>query len=288
MHLPGMVYASIERTPFMGGRIASYDAKEALAQPGVLDVVELKAPEGPPGFNNIEGLAVIADNTWAAARARDSLSVKWQDSPHSEHDSTAYLDELEARVGGGPGEVARERGDVDAALEGAASVVEASYRTPYLAHAPMEPPATLARVSDAGCELWACTQNPQATQSAVASALGLEPAAVTVHVTLLGGGFGRKSKPDYSVEAALLAAHVGKPVLVTWTREDDIHHDYFHSCSAQYFRASLDDAGEVTSWLARQLRRRFPRPSTARPRTSATAVSARLLDRCPLQHPTCG
>ncbi len=252
MHLPGMVYASIERTPFMGGRIASYDAKEALAQPGVLDVVELKAPEGPPGFNNIEGLAVIADNTWAAARARDSLSVKWQDSPHSEHDSTAYLDELEARVGGGPGEVARERGDVDAALEGAASVVEASYRTPYLAHAPMEPPATLARVSDAGCELWACTQNPQATQSAVASALGLEPAAVTVHVTLLGGGFGRKSKPDYSVEAALLAAHVGKPVLVTWTREDDIHHDYFHSCSAQYFRASLDDAGEVTSWLARQ------------------------------------
>jgi len=252
VHFPDMVYASIERTPFLGGRIASYDAAAARKVKGVLDVVELKAPEGPAAFNNIEGLAVIASNTWSAIKARQRLTVKWQPSEHSEHSADTYLDELQKKVAGGPGEVARERGDVDAAFTAASQLVEASYRTPYLSHAPMEPPMTVAKVSSKRCEIWACTQNPQATQAAVASAMGLEDEAVTVHVTLLGGGFGRKSKPDYSVEAARLAAHVGKPVQVAWTREDDIRHDYFHSCSAQYYRAALDDQGTVTAWLARQ------------------------------------
>ncbi|WP_116365366.1 xanthine dehydrogenase family protein molybdopterin-binding subunit [Parahaliea mediterranea] len=250
--LPGMVYASIERTPHLGGRIAAYDGAAARKVGGVLDVVELKAPQGAPGFNNVEGLAVIARNTWSAIKGRKALDVKWTPSEHSDHDSEAYLDALQEKVRAGAGTVARERGDVDAALAAAGKVVEASYRTPYLAHAPMEPPVTVARVADERCEVWACTQNPQATQSAVAEALGLDKKAVTVHVTLLGGGFGRKSKPDYSVEAARLAAHVGKPVQVAWTREDDIRHDYYHSCSAMFLKAALDDAGNATAWLARQ------------------------------------
>lgn len=250
--LPGMVYASIERTPHLGGRIAAYDAEAAREVAGVLDVVELQAPEGPPAFNNVEGLAVIASNTWSAIKGREALSVQWRTSPHSDHDSAAYLDELQARVSSGPGQVARERGDVDKAFGDADKVVEAAYRTPYLAHAPMEPPATLARVDGERCEVWACTQNPQATQAAVAKALGLDKSAVTVHVTLLGGGFGRKSKPDFSVEAALLAAHVGKPVQLTWTREDDVRHDYYHACSAMVFRGALDGEGRATAWLARQ------------------------------------
>lgn len=250
--LPDMVYASIERTPHLGGRIASWDGTAARKVRGVLDVVELKAPEGPPAFNNVEGLAVIADNTWSAIRARQSLRVKWEPSPHSGHDADSYLEGLAKAVAGGSGRVARERGDVDAALAAAERVVEATYRTPYLAHASMEPPATVARVDGGTCEIWACTQNPQATQAAVAGALDLPKEAVTVHVTLLGGGFGRKSKPDFSVEAARLAAHVGKPVQLTWTREDDIRHDYYHACSAMHFRAALDGDGPPDAWLARQ------------------------------------
>ncbi len=252
VHLPGMLYASIERTPWLQGRIASYDSSAALKVKGVLDVVELVAVAGAPGFNPIEGVAVIATNNHSALKGRVALKVNWRKSEHSDHDSGAYLDELAARVEGGTGEVRRQRGDVDAALASAASVVEATYRTPYLAHASMEPPVATARVTDERCEIWACTQTPQATQRAVAEALELDVAAVTVHVTLLGGGFGRKSKPDFSVEAARLASHVGKPVQVVWSREDDIRHDYFHACSAQHFKGALDDTGKVTAWLARE------------------------------------
>lgn len=252
VHLPDMLYASIERRPWLQGRIASYDPAEAKKVQGVLDVVELKAESGAPGFNPLEGLAVIATNSFSALRGREKLSVSWNESAHSEHDSGAYLDELASRVEGGPGKVQRARGDVDAALAAAQTVVEASYRTPYLAHASMEPPVATARVEGGRCEVWAPTQAPQTTQREVARALELDLEDVTVHVTLLGGGFGRKSKPDFSIEAARLAAHVGRPVQVLWTREDDIRHDYFHACSAQYYKAGLDQAGAVTAWLARE------------------------------------
>ncbi|MDO8863593.1 molybdopterin-dependent oxidoreductase [Haliea sp. E1-2-M8] len=252
VHVPEMLYASIERTPWLQGRIVSYDSAAALEVKGVLDVVELKAVDGAPGFNPIEGVAVLATNNHSALKGRAALKVRWRESDHSSHNAEAYLDELVARVEGGAGEVARQRGDVDAALASAASVVEATYRTPYLAHASMEPPVATARVTDERCEIWACTQTPQATQQAVAKTLELDVSAVTVHVTLLGGGFGRKAKPDFSVEAARLAAHVGKPVQVVWSREDDIRHDYFHACSAQHFKGALDEDGNVTAWLGRQ------------------------------------
>ncbi|HEY7775540.1 MAG TPA: molybdopterin cofactor-binding domain-containing protein, partial [Kineobactrum sp.] len=135
VHLPDMLYASIERSPWLQGSITSYDASEARKIKGVLDVVELKAAPGPPGFNPVEGLAVIATNTFSALRGREKLSINWSRNPHSEHNSAGYLDELARRVEGGPGKVQRERGDVDAALAAAETVVEASYRTPYLAHA---------------------------------------------------------------------------------------------------------------------------------------------------------
>ncbi|MAL93625.1 MAG: hypothetical protein CME40_00870 [Haliea sp.] len=250
--LPEMLYATVARSPWLDGHIASFDAEPARAVSGVKDVVELRAPAGPRGFQPIEGLAVLASNTWSALQGRQALSVSWRDSSHSDHDSASYLDGLESSVRENSGTVVRQRGDVDAALSAASQVVEASYRTPYLAHAPMEPPVATARVSVEGCEVWTCTQNPQAVQAAVAEALDLKPEQVKVHVTLLGGGFGRKSKPDYCVEAARLAAHSGKPVQVVWSREDDIHHDYFHAPCAQYYRAALDDQGAVQAWLARQ------------------------------------
>ena len=250
--VPQMLFASIVRSPWLDGHIASFDPGPARAVAGVRDVVELRATAGAQGFQPIEGLAVIADNTWSALQGCKALEVSWRDSPHSSHDSTSYLDKLEKSVRESSGTVVRQRGDVDAALSAADQVVEASYRTPYLAHATMEPPVATARVGAEGCEVWTCTQNPQAVQAAVAEALELKPEQVTVHVTLLGGGFGRKSKPDYCVEAARLAAHVGRPVQVVWSREDDIHHDYFHACCAQYYRAALDKQGSVRAWLARQ------------------------------------
>ncbi|MEP4146039.1 MAG: molybdopterin cofactor-binding domain-containing protein [Halioglobus sp.] len=251
VHLEGMLYASIERRPVLGATVEKYDEASALAQSGVKAVVKISG-QTPTAFNPIEGVAVVATGTYAAMRARKALNVSWSDSGHSDHNADTYLDELTKRVSQSPGETVRERGDLDTALATAATRVSATYRTPYLAHASMEPPMATARVEAESCEIWACTQTPQTLQREVAKALGLSAEQVTVHVTLLGGGFGRKSKPDYAVEAALLAREVGRPVQVVWTREDDIRHDYFHSCSAQYYEASLDKDGNVSGWLARQ------------------------------------
>ncbi len=252
VHLPGMVYASIERTPVLEGQIRSYDTGAAKKVKGVVDVIEIKGKPLPPHFNPLEGVAVIATNTHTAIKARKQLNTRWQSSPHDDHSSSEYLNTLMARVTTKSGEVFRQRGDVDKALKQADQQIEASYKTPYLAHAPMEPPMATAHIHDGICEIWACTQAPQVTQQTVANTLGLKPEQVKVHVTLLGGGFGRKSKADYSAEAAVLAKQTGKPVQVVWTREDDIQHDYYHACAAQYYKAGLDSNGMVTSWLARE------------------------------------
>jgi isoquinoline 1-oxidoreductase beta subunit len=127
-------------------------------------------------------------------------------------------------------------------------VIESTYTIPHLAHTPMEPPSAVAQVKDGKCEIWAPTQHPQWAKTSVAAALGIEEANVTVHVTLLGGGFGRKSKPDYVVEAALISQMSGYPIKLIWTREDDIQHDFFHACSVQHIRVAFDKARKVTGW----------------------------------------
>ncbi|MCB1701093.1 MAG: xanthine dehydrogenase family protein molybdopterin-binding subunit [Pseudomonadales bacterium] len=252
VRIPGMLFASIERTPVLQGKVRSFDRAAALKMPGVVDVIKIEGKPLPSGFNPLEGVAVLATDSYSAMQARAKLNINWERGVHATHNSGAYLDELAARVSAGPGKVARERGDTEAALGKARKIVEATYVTPYLAHAPMEPPVATAHIHDGICEIWACTQTPQATQKTVAATLGMEDKSVKVHVTLLGGGFGRKSKPDFSVEAALLARDTGRPVQVTWTREDDIRHDYFHSCSAQYYKGGLDDNDKLIAWLARE------------------------------------
>jgi isoquinoline 1-oxidoreductase beta subunit len=145
----------------------------------------------------------------------------------------------------------RSLGDADQALATAMRTIAADYHVPRLTHSSIEPPVAVARVDERGCEIWAATQNPQAAQTEVAKALGLDSAQVTVHVTFLGGGFGRKSKPDYVVEAALLARHAKAPVRVQWTRADEIRNSYYHSCSTQRLEAGLDAAGKVVAWRDR-------------------------------------
>lgn len=248
--LPGMKFAVVARPPVYGGTVKSFDPAPALAKPGVERVIALKGLPPPSGFQPVGGVAVIAKSTWAAMQGRAALDVKWDDGPNAAYDSAVYRRELEANVRKA-GRRASSRGDVDTALAGAAKTVSADYYAPHHAHATMEPPAAVATVTKNACEVWAPTQNPQGARAELAKALGLTVEQVTVHVTLLGGGFGRKSKPDFIIEAALLSREVGAPVKVQWTREDDIRHDYYHTVAAQHLEAGLDAGGKPVAWLHR-------------------------------------
>lgn len=248
--MPGMKYAVIARPPVYGGRVASVDSRAAEAVPGVERVVRLPETPPPSGFLALGGVAVIARNTWAAIQGRTKLAITWDNDPNGGYDSAAYQTRLEAAVKQ-PAKVIRSEGDVEQALARAARRVTADFYVPHLAHATMEPPAALALVADSRCEVWAPTQHPQGTRDTLAQALGIPADRVRVNVTLLGGGFGRKSKPDFIVEAALLSREVGVPVKVTWTREDDIQHGYCHAVTAQHLEAGLDQQGRTVAWLHR-------------------------------------
>jgi isoquinoline 1-oxidoreductase subunit beta len=249
--LDGMVYAVVARPPVFGGKVKSVDDSEALKVPGVLKVVAIDPTPAPAVFQPLGGIGIIATNTWAAIRGREALKIEWDDGPNASYSSEAYKATLEEAVRK-PGAVVRQEGDADKALAGAAKRIEAEYYIPYLAHATMEPPAAVVQIVGGKCEAWGCVQSPQATRDHLSQRLGIPVENVAVNVTLLGGGFGRKSKPDYVVEAGLLSqAMDGKPVKVTWTREDDITNDYFHAVSMERIEAGLDSAGKPIAWLHR-------------------------------------
>jgi isoquinoline 1-oxidoreductase beta subunit len=251
--VPGLLFAVIARPPVYGGKVAKFDATDAMKIAGVERVIEIPGTPPPSGFDPIGGVAVVARNTWIAIQGRNALKLTWNDGPNATYSSDTYKAELQAAARK-PGLVVRAQGDVAAALEGAAKRVTAEYYVPHIAHATMEPPAAVARVAAGKCEAWACVQGPQAARDRVAKNLGIPLESVTVHQTLIGGGFGRKSKPDFVVEAALLSkAMDGAPVKVTWTREDDIHHDYFNTVAVERLEAGLDGAGQVVGWLHRSV-----------------------------------
>jgi isoquinoline 1-oxidoreductase subunit beta len=248
--MPGMVYASIEHPPVLGQKIKSYDDKAALQVSGVHKTLTIDTFKPPHQFQPLGGVAVIADNTWAAFQGRKALKIDWDSSPHSVYDSAEFRKTLEA-TSRTPGKVVRNVGDVDKEFAKGGKIVEAEYYTPHLAHAAMEPNVAVAEYRDGKVLAWAPTQNPQAVQETIAGVLGIKKEDVTCHVTLLGGGFGRKSKPDQVAEAAVLSKHLGKPVKVVWTREDDIRFDFFHSVAAMYMKAAIGPAGKPTAWLQR-------------------------------------
>jgi isoquinoline 1-oxidoreductase beta subunit len=248
--LPGTLTAVVARCPVLGGTVVSHDATAARAVPGVTHVIELPAFTAPHGFQPLGGIAVVAESTWAALEGRRALRIEWDEGANASFDSSVERAQLVDAVTA-PGRVVRKKGDVESALAGAANTLSATYETPLLAHAPMEPPCALAHVTAAGAEIWAPTQNPQAAQSQVAGSLGIDSSLVTVNVTLLGGGFGRKSKPDMVAEAALLSREAGAPVKLVWTREDDLQHDYYHASSSVHLDAGLDAAGKPVAWRQR-------------------------------------
>jgi isoquinoline 1-oxidoreductase beta subunit len=251
--LPGMLYAVVAHPPVYGGKVQSYDATETLKVPGVVKVVEIEPSPAPAQFNPLGGVAVVARNTWAAIQGRRALKVVWNDGPNAGYESAAFKASMEESARK-PGKVVRNDGNLDADMAAAARRIEAEYYIPHLAHATMEPPAATVRIVNGKAEVWGCVQSPQATRDLVAKRLGLTPADVTVNVTLLGGGFGRKSKPDFAVEAAVVSkAMDGKPVKVTWTREDDLMHTYFHTVSVEHLEAGLDAQGKPVAWMHRSV-----------------------------------
>jgi isoquinoline 1-oxidoreductase beta subunit len=249
INVEGMVYASITRPPVLGSDVATFDDSAARKVAGVLDIIQLPVPKGAPLFQALGGIAVIASNTWSAMEGRKALKITWTQSVNDSHDTTQYLADLVERVKQ-PGKVVRQFGaSVDSWP--AESTINAVYTVPYLTHAMMEPPVATASVTADGCEIWASTQTPQSTQKNVAGVLGLADEKVKVNVTLLGGGFGRKSKPDFSVEAAMLSQKLNRPVKVSWTREDEIQNGYYHAISAQFYQARLDKNNQPQAMLAR-------------------------------------
>lgn len=247
---PKALVAIIERPPVVGGKVKSFDATKAKALSGVVDVIEIPAAKGATQFQPKGGVAVIAQNTWAAWQGRKALSVTWDDGANSDYNSNNFKESLLETVNKPQAHV-REKGDATVVLASAADKLVADYYIPHLAQAPMEPPCATAMYYKDRVDVWAATQNPQADMETVGAMVGMEKEKINVHVTMLGGAFGRKSKPDFSAEAAYLSMKTGKPIRVQWTREDDIQHGFYHAVSAQHVEASLNDEGGIDAYLHR-------------------------------------
>jgi isoquinoline 1-oxidoreductase beta subunit len=248
----GMVYASVEHPPVLGGKVKSFDDKETLKVAGVDRTVPIDPFQPPPAFQPLGGIAVLADSTWAAFQGRKKLNIEWDNGANETYHSDAYKNELR-ETSHKPGKVVRNIGDADAVFAKGGKIHEADYYVPLLAHASMEPMVALAEFKDGKATLWAPTQSPQTVQDIVSKELGIAKEDVICHVTLLGGGFGRKSKPDYCAEAAILSKKVGRPVKVVWTREDDIKFDYYNAVASMYMKAVLGSNGKPTAWLQRSV-----------------------------------
>ncbi|MBV8621780.1 MAG: xanthine dehydrogenase family protein molybdopterin-binding subunit [Curvibacter sp.] len=232
--LPGMVYAALAQCPVIGGKVQGFDATEAKGMPGVLEVVQIS-----------DGVAVVADSWWRARKARDTLKIQWDEGPVALLSSEGMIDATRAAAASAtPIEISKPRGDVAAALQSAAKVIEAEYVQPLQAHVPLEPMNFTAHVQGDQVLLLGPTQFQQGAQGAVAAALGVKPEAITLKTTYLGGGFGRRLELDFIVQAAQISKAVGKPVKLVWTREDDFTHDFYRPVAVNQLKAGLDAAGK--------------------------------------------
>ena len=232
--LPGMVYASLAQCPVIGGKVKSFDGAKAKASAGVIDVVQIN-----------DGVAVVANSWWQAKKARDLLTIQWDEGAGAALSDASVIDGTrQALKTGKVLEITKPQGDVAAALKGAAKVVEAEYVIPMQAHAPLEPMNFTAHVQGNKALLIGPTQFQQGAQGAVAGALGLKPEDVTLQTTFLGGGFGRRLELDFIVQAAQISKAVNKPVKLLWTREDDMTHDFYRPVGVNQLKAGLDASGK--------------------------------------------
>jgi isoquinoline 1-oxidoreductase beta subunit len=249
---PGLLVARVVRCPVFGGRVGRFNAEKAKAVPGVRHVVQISS-----------GIAVVADNYWAASKGAQALEIAWDEGPLARLSSEDIRQQF-AALAERPGAVARNDGNVQAALASGARVIERVFEAPYLAHAPMEPMNCTAHVQVDRCDVWVSTQSQTMTQEAAIAVTGLPPEKVFVHTQYLGGGFGRRGETDFVVDAVETSKAVGAPVKVIWTREDDMHFDYYRPYTYVRMWAALDRTGNPIAWMQRivqpsLLKRRNPK-----------------------------
>ena len=246
---PGMLYATIAQCPVPGGKVKSVKLDDVQKMSGVKKAFVLDGA-GPVRFiaNGVPGgVVVVADSWWRAKKAKDALQIEWDEGPNADQ-SSAKFQAMADDASKTAGSVVRKDGDADAALAKSAKVIEAAYSYPFLSHAPLEPQNCTAEVRDGKVEIWAPTQFPDQGRTAVATALGVKPEDVAIHMIRCGGGFGRRLMNDWMVQSALIARETGKPVKLLWSREDDIAHDYYRPGGFHYFKAGLDKDGKVAAW----------------------------------------
>jgi isoquinoline 1-oxidoreductase beta subunit len=243
--VPGMQFAVIARCPVFGGKVKTFDAAKAKAVPGVRDVFAID-PVAQGAFT-AGGIAVLADNSWAAIQGRKALQITWDEGP-AVSESSASLRKQFVENAAKTGKVVRNEGDADAAVASAGKKVEAIYELPFAPHATMEPMNCTVHIRPDGAEAWVPTQAPQWAQEVIAGVSKLPLEKVVVHTTLMGGGFGRRYQADFVMEAAQVAKVTGKPVMVFWTREDDMQHGFYRPASYHHFAGALDAKGHVAAW----------------------------------------
>lgn len=231
--LPGMVYASLEQCPVIGGKVVSFDATKARAMPGVIDVVQVD-----------DGVAVVANTYWRAFKARQALDVKWDEGPVAQLDNAVMMSGIAQAAASEKILNIAKTGDADGALKGAAKTLKVEYHSPMLAHATMEPQNFTAHYENGKCLLVGPTQFQQGAVGHVAAALGIKPEAITLKTTFLGGGFGRRLEVDFIVQAAQISKAVGKPVKLLWSREDDTTHDFVRPLALHRMAGGLDASGK--------------------------------------------
>jgi isoquinoline 1-oxidoreductase beta subunit len=243
--VPGMLFAVVARCPVFGGKVVSFDAAKAKAVPGVRDVIAFET--SGRGASTTGGIAVLAVNSWAAMQGRNALEVKWDFGPASKESSAGLHEQFLANTAK-PGKIVRNDGNADSVFASSAKTIEAAYEFPFAAHACMEPMNCTVHIRPDGAEAWVPTQAPQWAQGVIAEAAKLAPEKVIVHTTLMGGGFGRRYQADFVMEAAQVAKAAGKPVMVLWTREDDMQHDFYRPASYHKMQGTLDARGNLAAW----------------------------------------
>ena len=244
--VPDMLYAVFQKCPVFGGKFVKANLDEVKTLPGVRQVFVVKGGSNLAGL--MPGVAVVADSWWHADKARRKLDIQWDEGPTSRQNSVGFAQQAAALGARAPQHSLRNDGDVASALGSAAKVIEADYAYPFIAHAPLEPMNCTARVADGKVEIWAPTQNPEPGRKLVAQTLGVDEKNITVHMTRVGGGFGRRLMTDYMAEAAWIAKEAGVPVKLLWTRADDMQHDFYRPGGFHFLKAGLDSAGKVVAW----------------------------------------